>query len=207
MNSEKTGSLIRRLRTEQGMTQKDLSDKLHVSDRAVSKWERGCGSPDVSLLQSLSDVLGVDVQSLLTGDLSPNDKDGGNMKRIRFYRCPTCGNVVTSTSAAEVSCCGRPLEQLEVKRSEKEHAISIEEVEDEYLVTVDHPMKKDHFVSFVACATDERLVLVRMYPEQAAQTRFPRMPWSTWYVCCTHHGLHVLSGKEMRSIAPMRSGE
>lgn len=41
MNAEKTGALIRALRTEQGLTQKQLADRLHLSDRTVSKWERG----------------------------------------------------------------------------------------------------------------------------------------------------------------------
>ena len=50
MNAEKTGALIRALRTEQGLTQKQLADRLHLSDRTVSKWERGAGCPDVSLL-------------------------------------------------------------------------------------------------------------------------------------------------------------
>lgn len=191
MNSEKTGILIRRLRLERGFTQKQVADRLHVSDRAVSKWERGCGSPDVSLLESLSSVLDVDVRSLLAGELSPNDRDGGNMKRIKFYRCPSCGNVVTSTSAFEASCCGRPLEQLEAREAEGEHAITVEEVEDEYLVTVDHPMQKGHFVSYIACANDERIMLVRLYPEQAAQTRFPRLSRGRWYVCCSEHGLYT----------------
>lgn len=189
MDSDKTGKLIRELRLERGMTQKQVADALHVSDRAVSKWERGCGLPDVSLLHGLSLVLGVDVQCILAGGLTPNDRDGGNMKRISFYRCPMCGNVLTSTSWAELSCCGRPLEALEAKEPGEGHAILVEEVEDEYLMSVDHPMDKGHHIAWMACATDERLILVRMYPEQGAQTRFPHTPRATWYACCTEHGL------------------
>ena len=59
MNAEKTGALIRALRTEQGLTQKQLADRLHLSDRTVSKWERGAGCPDVSLLGALARELGV----------------------------------------------------------------------------------------------------------------------------------------------------
>ena len=164
MNNEKTGILIRRLRRERNMTQKQVADALHVSDRAVSKWERGC-------------------------DLNQNDTDGGNMKRIKLYRCASCGNILTSTSDAELSCCGRLLEPLEVQSAAGEHVLSVEEIEDEYYVQLDHPMEKGHHIAFVACATDERIVLVRMYPEQGAQARFPRMPRSTWYACCTEHGL------------------
>lgn len=192
MNNEKTGALIRRLRTERCMTQKQVADALHVSDRAVSKWERGCGLPDVSLLRSLSAVLGVDVQSILSGDLNQNDADGGNMRQIRFYRCPSCGNVLTSTSEAELACCGRLLEPLEAQPATGEHGLSVEEVEDEYFVEIGHPMAKDHHIAFIACATDERIMLVRMYPEQGAQARFPQMPHSVWFACCTEHGLFAL---------------
>ena len=54
MNREKTGFLIAAARKEKNMTQKDLAKALHVSDRAVSKWERGAGFPDVGLLEPLA---------------------------------------------------------------------------------------------------------------------------------------------------------
>ena len=192
MHNEKTGELIRRLRLEQGLTQKQLADHLHVSDRAVSKWERGVGLPDVSLLSGLSATLGVDVHSLLGGALNPNSIDGGNMKRIKFYRCPTCGNVLTSSSQADITCCGMVLPPLEVQRAQGVHMAKVENVEDEYLVSVDHPMTKHHHIAFIACASDDRVLLVRMYPEQDAQTRFPYMARATWFVCCTEHGLFAL---------------
>ena len=54
MNTEKTGLLIAKLRKEKGMTQKDLANTLHVSDKAISRWETGQGFPEVSLLSSLA---------------------------------------------------------------------------------------------------------------------------------------------------------
>lgn len=113
MNAEKTGALIRALRTEQGLTQKQLADRLHLSDRTVSKWERGAGCPDVSLLGALARELGVDPGCLLAGELGRSPREGGNMKRIKFYVCPVCGEVVYSTGNASVSCCGRPLAPLD----------------------------------------------------------------------------------------------
>lgn len=68
MNEEKTGKLIADIRKEKNMTQKQLADKLHVSDRAVSKWERGSGFPDVTLLEPLSDALGILMTSLFKGE-------------------------------------------------------------------------------------------------------------------------------------------
>lgn len=68
MDNNKTGSLIRELRKEKNMTQKALADAVHVTDRAVSKWERGLCSPDISLLEPLSEILGVTVMELISGE-------------------------------------------------------------------------------------------------------------------------------------------
>lgn len=70
MDKKKIGNLISALRKEKGMTQKDLAEQLHVSDRTISKWERGAGIPDASLMIGLSDILGITVNELLTGDRS-----------------------------------------------------------------------------------------------------------------------------------------
>ena len=66
MDQIKTGKLIRKLRTDMGLTQKQLAERLHVSDKAVSKWETGNGCPDLSLLSALSEVFGADIEVLLT---------------------------------------------------------------------------------------------------------------------------------------------
>lgn len=79
MDCMKVGGLISRLRKEKHMTQKELADAMNISDKAVSKWERGLGCPDVSLLGELSRILGVNIEKILAGDLDPNSADGGNM--------------------------------------------------------------------------------------------------------------------------------
>ena len=84
MNQAKTGALIRELRTKSGLTQIQLAEKLAVSDKAISKWERGLGCPDVSLLGDLSKILGVELEKLLLGELCENDVIGGNRKRCFF---------------------------------------------------------------------------------------------------------------------------
>lgn len=67
MNNEKTGQLIRSIRTEKGITQKQLADQLHISSAAVSKWENGHGFPDVSLLEPLAAALDITVTELVSG--------------------------------------------------------------------------------------------------------------------------------------------
>ena len=68
MDKTRTGSLIAEVRMEKNLTQRELAEALHVSDRAVSKWERGAGFPDVSLLDPLADALGLSVLDLLRGE-------------------------------------------------------------------------------------------------------------------------------------------
>lgn len=72
MDNAKTGAFIRQLRTELSMTQKQLAERLHISDRAVSKWERGLNAPDISLLEPLADALSVTVLELIRGERDPS---------------------------------------------------------------------------------------------------------------------------------------
>ena len=68
MNTEKIGNFIKEKRKKINLTQKELADKLHITDRAVSKWERGMGCPDVSLLEDLSKILDVSIVDILNGE-------------------------------------------------------------------------------------------------------------------------------------------
>ena len=68
MDNVKTGALIKALRLERGFTQKQLAEKLNVTDRAVSKWERGKNAPDIALLEPLAEILGVTVLELIRGE-------------------------------------------------------------------------------------------------------------------------------------------
>ncbi len=68
MDIIKTGNLIKELRTEKGLTQKELAEKLNVSTAAVSKWENGKGFPDISILEPLSAELGISITELVKGE-------------------------------------------------------------------------------------------------------------------------------------------
>ena len=189
MDSSKVGKLILDLRKEKNMTQKELAEALYLSDRTISKWERGAGCPDVSLLSKLSEVFGVNIEKILDGELNPNDKDGGNMKRIKFYVCPTCGNVLFSTGDADISCCGRKLSALAISALDDKHLMVIEKIEDDYFVTIDHDMTKAHYISFVAYVGYDRVLLIKLYPEQNAEVRFPQMHGDKLFAYCNEHGL------------------
>ena len=189
MDCEKIGKLIRRLREEKAMTQRQLAERLGVSDRAVSKWERGSGCPDVSLLADLAAELSVGVEALLSGDVTEQEEMGKSMKHTKYYVCPRCGNLLLATGDAAITCCGRSLEPLDPVKAAEEEKLRVEPVEDERFLTSSHPMTKEHHISFLAFATGDRIVLQRLYPEWDLQARIPGRGHGKllWY--CTQHGL------------------
>ena len=119
-----TGAMIKRLREEKKLTQAELADKIFVTDKAISKWETGRGYPDISLVEPLAKALDVSVIELLSGENVINTNRCGNMKRVQFYVCPVCGNIIQSTGEAVISCCGITLPSLEAEDAEARFKIS-----------------------------------------------------------------------------------
>ena len=189
MDKYVTGAVIRKLREKKKMTQEDLARKLYVSGKAVSKWETGQGFPDISLLEPLAKALDISVIELLSGEDVQNRNRTFNMTRGKFYVCPVCGNVIRSTGEALISCCGITLPPVEPEPEDEEHHIHVETVEDEYYVTVDHPMTKEHYISFLAAVTDIGIQFVKLYPEGNAEARFKINRVRKLYAFCNRHGL------------------
>lgn len=188
MDCEKVGKLILQLRSERGLTQKNIADALGISNKTVSKWECGLGCPDLNLWPELSVILGVDMAQLMEGEMVQNRPDPGNISRIRFYVCPVCGNVLFSTGSATIHCCGRKLEHLK-PQSEEIPEITVEEMDTDYYVTFDHPMEKGHYLVFAAYVKSDRVTMHRLYPEQEAAVRFPVQRGGKLYAYCNQHGL------------------
>ena len=174
MDQIKTGALIRQLRTVHGLTQRQLAEQLHVSDKAVSKWETGGGCPDISLLRRLAELLDTEVHVLLSGEIHPNEKEKGNMNKLKFYVCAGCGNILTATSEAEITCCGRRLTALQPREAEPQERLCVEEADGDWFITSGHPMTKAHHISFVAYQNDSTLMLFKQYPEWDLQVTMPR---------------------------------
>lgn len=189
MNYQKIGNVIYTMRREQGLTQKQLGDRIGVSDKAISKWESGRGCPDVSLLKLLSEILGIQVEKILAGEVEQNEKEVGNMRNVKFYVCPICGNVLTTTGASEVSCCGRKLTALIPESADDAHKIKMEQIENDYYITFNHEMMKEHHLSFFAVVGIDRVLLVKLYPEQSGELRIPYIPRAKIYSYCTKDGL------------------
>ena len=189
MNTYVTGTTIKQLRESRGLTQAELAEHIGVSSKTISKWETAKGLPDITLLQPLAQALGISVIELMSGEHIINGNISGNMMRSKFYVCPVCGNVIHSTGNTLVSCCGITLPALEAEEADEDHTVAVEQVEDEHFVTVDHPMTKEHFISFVAHVNSDRLQMVKLYPEGNAETRLQLRGRGYLYYYCNRHGL------------------
>ena len=176
MNAKKTGNLIRSLRIKKGLTQKELAHMICVTDKAVCKWEKGRGCPNITLISQLSKVLEVDIQSILQGYLDKNKKIGENMNHLKFYKCPTCGNLVTSIKSVELSCCGNKLSPVSAQtRSEPEYQPVIQEFDGQYSIKFNHPMTKSDYISQVIVVRYDQIMTVNLYAESEAIITIPQV--------------------------------
>jgi DNA-binding XRE family transcriptional regulator len=194
MDCVKIGNLIARLRKEKKLTQKNIADALGIQSKTVSKWECGLGCPDLSLWPELSAILGVDMKQMMEGEITPNKPDSGNIDKVRFYVCPSCGNILFSTGSASIFCCGRKVDHLIPAEASASIKFTVEDVDTDYFITFDHPMTKEHYISFVAYVKTDRVFFKRLYPEQSPTCRFPQTQGGKLYVYCVEHGLAVHRG-------------
>lgn len=189
MDTYITGQTIKNLREKKGFTQAELAEKLGVSSKAVSKWETAKGLPDIALIEPLANVLSVSVMELMTGNAVVNKNIASNILRSKFYVCPLCGNIIRTVGDTVISCCGITLPPLEAEETDNEHNITIEIVEDEHFITINHNMTKEHYISFIAHITYDRVQFVKFYPEGNAETRLNLRGGGWLYFYCNKHGL------------------
>ena len=86
MNLKTMGDTIAELRKQKGMTQKELADKLNITDKAVSKWERNIACPDTALIPKLAEILGVSIDELMAAKpiVSSGHRGAGYLMEISF---------------------------------------------------------------------------------------------------------------------------
>ena len=215
---------MRALREKRGLTQRDLAERLGVTSKAISRWETGRGLPDIMLIEPLARTLGVSVADLLAGDVHANANRTAHMVRSVFYVCPICGNVIIAAGEGSFSCCGSTLLPQEattimpdVERQgiafdplekaadiARDHAFSTKRIEDDWFLSLDHPMTKSHYISFAAYVASDGVQLKKLYPEQPAEARF-HISGSGWlYMYCNQHGLFRMKTAAMRPTCGTR---
>ena len=183
------GKNIRDLRQQRHLTQEELAEQLFVTRQTVSNYENGKGFTDISLIEPLANTLQVSLPELLSGEQIINTNRSANILKSNLYVCPICGNIFHSTGSAMISCCGVTLPALEAEQADEEHEIKCEKIEDEFFISIQHPMTKEHYISFVVYCTGERFESVKLYPESSIEVRFFSRGHGTLYWYCNHHGL------------------
>ena len=185
------GDMIKELRMKRNLTQKELATELGVSDKTISKWETGKGLPDIGMVEDLANVLNVSIAELFTGNIVNNENVSANMRKVNFYVCPICGNVISAIGEGNYSCHGIVLPKAEVEDLDENHEILFEEIDGEYYVSMQHDMSKKHFISFFAYVTSNVFQMVKLYPEQMAECRFMKRGHGIVYGYCNRHGLFM----------------
>lgn len=189
MNNYITGKIIKELREKEELTQLELADIIGVSDKAISKWETGKGLPDITLIEPLSKALKVSIIELMNGEYIINQNKSSNMLKSKFSVCPICGNIIYTMGENINSCCGINLPILEAESENEKHIINCKIIENEYYISIEHDMTKEHYISFIAYITNDRCEIVKLYPEQNAEARFLKRGKGVIYVYCNKDGL------------------
>ena len=171
MNQYVTGAVIKELREKQHLTQAELAEKLNVSDKTVSKWETAKGYPDISLLEPIAKVFGISITELISGNAVNNMNVSANVMCSKFYVCPVCGNSIHSMGEAVIQCHGIMLNPCQAEETDENHMVFIERIEDEYYIRVEHDMTKQHYISFIAGVSSDKVQMVKLYPEGNAEAR------------------------------------
>lgn len=192
MNQYVTGAVIKELREKNEMTQLQLADKLGVSDKTISKWETAKGYPDITLLEPIAEAFSISVPELISGNTVCNSNVSANVLKSKFYICPICKNVVHSMGEAVIHCHGVLLTASEPEEADENHKIFVERVEDEYYVRIEHDMTKNHYISFIAAQSSDRIQMVKLYPEGNAEARFKISGVRRILFYCNREGLFYM---------------
>ena len=167
-----TGKIIKELRESKNLTQKQLGEIISVSDKTISKWETEKGLPDITLIEPLSAALGISVAELLSGENIINKNRAGNIKRMKFYVCPVCGNIITAMGEGAFSCCGISLPALSPEAA-PEDSFEIERPENDIFVRFSHPMTKEDYISFAAYISYNGIQIKKLIRSRKRKSVFP----------------------------------
>ena len=118
------------------------------------------------------------------------------MLRSKFYVCPVCGNIIHSMGEAVIQCHGVTLTPYLSEIMDENHMIFIEKVEDEYYIRIEHDMTKEHYISFIAALSADRIQMLKLYPEENAEGRVKINGVKKILFYCNRDGLYVIDVKK-----------
>ena len=151
------------------------------------------GYPDITLLEPIADAFSISVTELISGNTVQNSNVSANMTKSKCYVCPICGNVIHSMGEAVINCHGVLMTAAEPEEADENHKISIERIEDEYYVQIEHEMTKNHYISFIAAVSSDRIQMVKLYPEGNAEARFKISGVKRILFYCNRDGMFFLN--------------
>jgi len=111
------------------------------------------------------------------------------MTEVKFFVCPVCGNVIYGTGDMQLSCHGHNLSPLLAQSPDGRFDVSVETVEDEFFISVEHEMSKQNYISFMAAVSPDHVQLVKLFPEGPAQARFKKSMVRSIYFFSAKDGL------------------
>ena len=147
-------------------------------------------------MEPIAQVLGVSITELISGNAVCNVNVSANMLRSKFYVCPICGNMIHSMGEAVIQCHGVMLTPCQAEKTDENHMIFIEKVEDEYYIRIEHDMTKMHYISFVAALSYDKIQMVKLYPEGNAEVRFKISGVKKILFYCNKDGLYCVDVKK-----------
>ena len=110
--------------------------------------------------------------------------------------------MIQAAGEAVISCCGITLSPAAAEPADEAHAIRAEISEDEYYVSLAHPMTREHHISFLAAVSDRSVRLVKLYPEENAEARFRIDRVRKLYAFCNRHGLFEIALCQSVGVVP-----
>ena len=153
----------------------------------------GKGYPDISLLEPIAKVFGVSIAELISGNTVENINISANMLRSKFYVCPVCGNTIHSMGEAVIHCHGILLKPCHAEETDENHMIFIEKIEDEYYIRIEHDMTKQHYISFIAALSSDKIQMIKLYPEGNAEARVKINGTKRIIFYCNRDGLFYIN--------------
>ena len=159
----------------------------------MSKWETAKGYPDISLLEPIAQVFGISITELISGNAVSNVIISAIMLRSKFYVCPVCGNSIHSMGEAVIQCHGIMLKPCQAEKTDENHMVFIERIEDEYYIRVEHDMTKQHYISFIAGVSSDKVQMVKLYPEGNAEARLKINGVKKILLYCNRDGLFFVT--------------
>lgn len=179
--------IIYKFRKAKGLTQQQLAEKLHTTAKTVSNWERKRTCVNADIVSDFIRAFDIQKDCFFTEYKHLVFSED----TVKFYCCPTCGNVTWRFTDEPLICCNNKLSPLVPQPGKSEHYIHSEYSDDKRFcnLTSTHPMKNNHHIKFIAYVAGKTVLMTAPEPSHMLESTIPIMSGGKLYLFCTKHGL------------------